>query len=157
MFSLPFVLWTIQMHPVSRALISFPCCPQCDKNIKYLDINLTFQDSYKYVIICYRYIFPISFARFKGQKFHWFYTIYLNQKCKGVFNIWSAIFTNLIFYCLQNWLEKTYQEFYSSFHIFILPWNLYALKPKNIQNNAKLFWVGYLLKNAERSLVREVR
>ena len=46
MFSLPFVLWTIQMHPVSRALISFPCCPQCDKNIKYLDINLTFQDSY---------------------------------------------------------------------------------------------------------------
>ena len=48
MFSLPFVLWTIQMHPVSRALISFPCCPQCDKNIKYLDINLTFQDSYKY-------------------------------------------------------------------------------------------------------------
>ena len=57
MFSLPFVLWTIQMHPVSRALTSFPCCPQCDKNIKYLDINLTFQDSYKYVIISYRLYF----------------------------------------------------------------------------------------------------
>ena len=124
MFSLPFVLWTIQMHPVSRALISFPCCPQCDKNIKYLDINLTFQDSYKYVIICYRYIFATSFARFKGQKFHWFYTIYLNQKCKSVFNIWSVIFANLFFYCLRNWLEKTYQQFYSSFHIFILPWTL---------------------------------
>ena len=67
MFSLPFVLWTIQMHPVSRALISFPCCPQCDKNIKYLDINLTFQDSYKYVIICYRYIFPYPLQDSKAK------------------------------------------------------------------------------------------
>ena len=124
MFSLPFVLWTIQMHPVSRALISFPCWPQCDKNIKYLDINLTFQDSYKYVIICYRYIFPYPLQDSKTKNSTDFTLFTWIRKCKGFFNIWSAIFTNLFFYCLRNWLEKTYQQFYSSFHIFILPWTL---------------------------------
>ena len=78
------------------------------------------------VITCYRYIFPISFARFKGQKYHWHYSIYLNQKCNSFFNIWSAIFTNQFFCCLRNWLEKILSRiiFYSLFHIFILPWTL---------------------------------
>ena len=85
MFSLPFVLWTILMHPVSRTLISFPCCPQCDKNIKYLDINLTATSMLSYVTDIF-FQYPLQDSKAKNSTdFTLFF--YLNQKCKGFFNI----------------------------------------------------------------------
>ena len=124
MFSLPVVLWTIQMHPVSRALISFACCPQCDKNIKYMYLDIKFDIS-RPLQVCYHMLQIYFFHVLCKIQRHYtiyttlhylhnrHYTIYLNQKCNSPVNIWSAIFTNQFFCCLRNWLEKTYQEFYS--------------------------------------------
>ena len=115
----------------SRALISFACCPQCDKNIKYMYLFSHKIWHFKTATSNCYHMLQIHFSNIlcKVQRpkiYHWHYSIYLNQKCNSFFNIWSAIFTNQFFCCLRNWLEKILSRiiFYSLFHIFILPWTL---------------------------------